>query len=176
MAEEDLLSLSTRRRLYDAVRRSPGIGAREAQRTAQTAWGETVYHLDRLTEAGLIHREKTSHQDHYFVAAVPLGDRRLLRLARSESARHLLVALLESPAATVPDLANRTGLSPGRLSVHLARLLESGAVRTGRQGRYRSFEVVERERVVRLLVTYREGLADEWVERLLETWAELFRT
>lgn len=176
MVEEDLLSLSTRRQLYDAVRRFPGIGAREAQRLAQTGWGETVYHLDRLTDAGFIHRERSGFQDHYFAATVPLGDRRLLRFARSESARHLLVALLEAPAATVPELAKRTGLSPGRLSVHLGRLLESGVVQTGRQGRFRTFDVVERERVVRLLVTYRESLTDEWIERLVETWAELFRT
>ena len=173
--EEDLLSLATRRRLYEAVRKSPGIGAREAQREAETGWGETVYHLDRLTDAGLLHRERAGHQDHYFVATVPLGDRRLLRLARSPSARHLLIALLETPGATVPELVERTSLSPGRLSVHLGRLLESGALRTGRQGRLRTFEVIDREGVIRLLVTYRESFADHWLEGMLATWSEMFR-
>jgi len=175
MVEEDLLSLQTRRDLYDAVRRYPGIGAREVQRVAATGWGETVYHLDRLTDAGLLHRERAGHQDHYFAATVPLGDRRLLRLVRSESARHLLVALLETPNATVPRLTDRTRLSPGRLSVHLGRLLESGIVRSGRDGRYRTFDVIEREQVIRVLLTYRESLADQWVEGVLETWSELFR-
>jgi len=173
--DEDLLSLPTRRQLFDAVRHHPGIGAREAQRVAGTGWGETVYHLDRLTESGLLHRERAGHQDHYFVATVPLGDRRMLRLARSPSARHLLVALLEAPGATVPDLVERTRLSPGRLSVHLGRLLENGALRTGRQGRLRTFEVIDREGVIRLLVTYRESFADHWLEGVLETWTELFR-
>lgn len=173
--EEDLLSLETRRRLYDVVRSTPGIGAREAQRAAGTGWGETVYHLDRLTEAGLLQREKAGHQDHYFVASVPLGDRRLLRITRSPSARRLLLALLEGNSSTVPDLTSRTGLSSGRLSVHLRRLIETGVVRTGRQGRLRTFEVVDRSGVLRLLSTYRSGLADEWVERLLDTWSELFR-
>ena len=175
MDQEDLLTLETRRQLYDAVRRYPGIGAREAQRVAQTGWGETVYHLDRLTDAGLLHRERAGHQDHYFAPTVPLGDRRLLRLVRSESARHLLLALLEAPATTVPILVERTGLSPGRLSVHLGRLIESGMLHTGRQGRYRTFDLVDRDQVLRLLLTYRESLADHWVERVLETWSELFR-
>jgi len=175
MAEEDLLSLTTRRQLYDAVRRFPGIGAREAQRIAGTGWGETVYHLDRLTDAGLLHRERAGHQDHYFAPTVPLADRRLLRLARSESARHLLVALLETPGSTVPALVDRTQLSPGRLSVHLSRLLESGVLRTGRDGRFRTFDLVDRTQVMRLLLTYRESLADQWVEGVLETWSELFR-
>ncbi len=173
--EEDLLTLSTRRLLYDAVRTHPGVGAREVQRVAGTGWGETVYHLDRLTEGGLLHRERAGHQDHYFIASVPLADRRLLRFVRSVSARHVLVALLEAPGSTVPDLSERTGLSPGRLSVHLGRLLESGVLETGRQGRLRTFAVVDTPRVVRLLTTYRESLSDRWVESLLETWSELFR-
>jgi predicted transcriptional regulator len=174
--DEDLLALPTRRRVYDAVRRSPGIGAREVQREANTGWGETVYHLDRLTEAHLLHRERSGHQDHYFVAAVPLGDRGLLRLTRSPSARRLLVALLETPDSTVPDLTSRTGLSAGRISVHIGRMARLGLLRTGRRDRFRTFEVGDRERVLRLLVSYRESLADEWVERLLETWSELLRT
>jgi predicted transcriptional regulator len=173
--EEELLNLDTRRRLYEAVRRAPGSGAREAQRAAGTAWGETVYHLDRLTEAGLLHREHGDHQDHYFIASVPLGDRQLLRLMQSASARRLLVALLEAPGRTVPDLSQRTRLSAGRLSVHLHRLLETGIVRSGRSGRLRTFDVVDRDRAIRLLIAYRTGPADEWVERLLESWSNLFR-
>ncbi len=173
--EEDPLALDTRRRLYETIRRAPGLGAREVQRESGTAWGETVYHLERLTHAGLVHRERSGHQDHYFVAAVPLADRSLLRFTRSASGRRVLVVLLETPRATVPELEARTGLSPGRLSVHLRRLLETGVVRTGREGRWRTFEILDRERVVRLLTSYRSGLADEWVERLLTTWSELFR-
>jgi len=174
--EEDLLALPTRRRLYDVVRRSPGIGAREVQRQAGTGWGETVYHLDRLTQSHLLHRERSGHQDHYFVAAVPLADRGLLRLVRSPSARRLLVALLEEPNRTVPDLTGRTGLSAGRVSVHLSRLMGLGILETGRSERFRTFGIGDRERVIRLLVSYREGLADEWVERFLATWSELLRT
>ncbi len=173
--DEDLLALPTRRRLYEVVRRTPGIGAREVQRAAGTGWGETVYHLDRLTEGHLLQRERAGHQDHYFVAAVPLGDRALLRLVRFASARRLLIALVEAPGATVPDLCVRTGLSAGRLSVHLGRFAELHLLTTGRSGRLRTFEVADRERVLRLLVTYRESLADEWVERLLATWSDLLR-
>jgi predicted transcriptional regulator len=172
---EDLLALETRRRLYEAVRGAPGMGAREVQRVAGTGWGETTYHLERLTEAGLLHRESSGRQDHYFIAQVPLGDRRILALVRSPSVRRLIVTLLDSPGGTVPELVERTGMSAGRLSVHLRRLLELGVVRSGRRGRYRTFEVVDRERALALLVTYRGGFRDGWIEQILETWSELFR-
>lgn len=173
--EDDPLALETRRRIYEAVRAAPGIGGREAQRAASTGWGETVYHLDRLTGSGLIHRERAGFQDHYFVAAVPLADRSLLRMMRSSSARRLMVVLLRETDPTIPDLSKESGLSPGRLSVHLRRFLESGLLSTGRRGRYRTFRVADRTRVVALLITYRSGFGDSLTERFLETWSELFR-
>lgn len=139
------------------------------------AWGETVYHLDRLVDSGLLYRERAGHQDHYFAATVPLADRNLLRLTRSTSARRILVALLETPSLTVPELMERTSLSPGRISVHVRRLVETGILRTGRRERYRTFDIADRTRVLRLLVAYRKGFSDQWVEGLLETWSELFR-
>jgi predicted transcriptional regulator len=160
--------------LYEVVRRVPGIAGREVERRAGTARGETVYHLDRLVEAGLLNRELGGHQDHYFVATVPLGDRSLLRLARSPSARRLMVSMLQEPELTVPDLERRTGLSPARLSVHLRRMIDARIVACGRRDRLRTFSIVDRERVVRVLVSYREGYADRWVEGLLETWPEVF--
>jgi predicted transcriptional regulator len=172
--DDDPLALDTRRRIYEAIRRRPGVSGREVERATDMARGETVYHLERLTEAGLIHREPSPHQDHYFAATVPLGERTLLRLARSDSARRLMVVMLKEPDQTVPDLRAKTGLSQARISVHMRRMLETGLVQSGRAGRLRTFHIADRARAVRILVTYREGYADHWVEGLLETWAELF--
>ena len=173
--EDDLLALETRRRIYTVVLRSPGLGSREIQRQTGMAWGETTYHLDRLVTAGLVHREQGGHQDYYFAATVPLGDRTLLRLARSDASRRVLGALLTALDPTVPELQERTGLSPGRLSIHLRRFLETGLVQSGRRERFRTFRIVDRDRVVRLLIAYRSGFADGWVDALLETWSEVFR-
>ncbi|MFZ0831122.1 MAG: MarR family transcriptional regulator [Thermoplasmata archaeon] len=173
--EDDLLALESRRRIYTVVRQSPGLGSREIQRQTGMAWGETTYHLDRLVTAGLVHREQGGHQDYYFAATVPLGDRTLLRLARSDASRRVLGALLTLTDLTVPELEERTGLSPGRLSIHLRRFLETGLVQSGRRERFRTFRIADRERVVRILVAYRASYADGWVDRLLETWSEVFR-
>jgi predicted transcriptional regulator len=171
---EDPLALDTRRRLYDAVRQTPGLSAREIQRSAGTAWGETAYHLERLAQGGLLHRERGSHQDYYFCTDLPLGDRTLLRLARSPAVRRLLVVLLETPDVSLSELSERAELSLSRTSIHLRRLLETGMVGSDRRGALRTFAVVDRERIARALVTYRESFADAWVERLVDTFGEMF--
>ena len=173
--EDDLLALETRRRIYTIVVGSPGLGSREIQRLANMAWGETTYHLDRLVSAGLVHRESGGHQDFYFAATVPLGDRTLLRLARAEASRRVLGALLTEADLTVPELEERTALSAGRLSIHLRRFLETGLVESGRRERFRTFRIADRGRVIRILVAYRRSYADGWVDRLMETWSEVFR-
>ena len=173
--EDDLLALESRRRIYAVVLQSPGLGSREIQRQTGMAWGETTYHLDRLVTAGLVHREPGGHQDFYFAATVPLGDRTLLRLARFDASRRVLSALLKDSDLTVPELGERTGLSAGRLSIHLRRFLETGLVESGRRERFRTFRIVDRERVMRILIAYRTSYADGWVDRLLETWSEVFR-
>jgi predicted transcriptional regulator len=171
---EDPLALETRRRIYLAVQRSPGQSAREIQRRAGTAWGETAYHLERLEEAGLVHRDRGPHQDFYFAHTVPALDRPLLRLARSGAVRRILVELLRATDQTLPELAERCDLSLSRVSIHLRRLLATGLVVTGRRGAFRTFRVAEPGRVARVLSTWKETYGDRWIERLVDSWSELF--
>jgi predicted transcriptional regulator len=171
---DDLLSLSSRRRLFEVIDATPGLSAREVQRASGMAWGETTYHLERLEGAGLIHRERSSHQDFFFVAAVPLGERTLLKMGRSAAVRKILVVLLEDADLTLQEIADRTGLSLSRSSIHLRRLLGAGLLRSGRRGSLRTFVVGDPDRTARVLVAYRSGYSDAWVDRLIDSWAELF--
>jgi predicted transcriptional regulator len=171
---DDPLALETRRRLFAAVQRAPGLSAREVQRRAGTAWGETVYHLERLEASGVVHRERGPHQDFFFAAQVPLGERTLLRLGRSAAARHILVVLIAEPDRTLREVSERSEMSVSRASIHLRRLLECGVVASGRRESLRTFRVADPDRTARLLVTYRAGFADLWVERLVDSWGEMF--
>jgi predicted transcriptional regulator len=172
--DDEPLSLETRRRLYTAAASAPGRSAREIQRAAGTAWGETTYHLERLEKAGLLHRERGPHQDFYFVATVPLGERTLLRVARSIAVRRILIALLDRADQTLGEVAAASEMSLTRASIHVRRLLETGLVHAGRRDRYRTFRLSDRDRTARILVTYRAGFGDALVDGLTDTWGEMF--
>jgi predicted transcriptional regulator len=171
---EDPLALATRRRLYDSVVATPGLSAREVQRATGTAWGETTYHLLRLEEAGHIHREHGTHQDFYFAEGVPVGERTLLRLARSRTARRILVVLLETPDRTLEEIADQTATSRSRTSIHLRRLVETALVATGARERRRTFHIGDRRRIAQVLVLHQRGYGDEYIDRLVDLFADLF--
>lgn len=171
---DDPLALETRRRLFAVVQSTPGLSAREIQRAAGTAWGETSYHLERLEDGGLIRRERGSHQDFFFAATISEGERTVLRAARSASARRILVELLAHPDLSLAEVGSATGLSVSRTSIHLRRLIETHIVEAGHRGPFRTFRVADRARVAQLLVAHQEGYADAWVDRLVDAWSEMF--
>lgn len=171
---EDPLALETRRRIYDVVVASPGLSAREVQRAAGTAWGETTYHLQKLEDGHHVHRERGAHQDFFFASDVPLGKRTLLRIGRSRAARRILVVLLEEPDLTLEEIAREAALSVPRISVHLRRLLELGVVEVRRRERWRTFRITDRSRVGEILTEQSAVYQDTYVDRLVNTWSELF--
>lgn len=172
---DELLGQPTRRRIYDVVGTHPGSSARDIQRLAGLAWGETAYHLDQLTRAGAVRRERGGRRDFYFRLTMDWDDRKLLRSLRSSTQRRLLLALAIQPGLTVGELSKRTGLSPSTTSFHLRELVNSGAAESFRDGNLHRYRPAHPGHLAKLLATYRESFQDRLVDRFVETWSSLLR-
>jgi predicted transcriptional regulator len=172
---DDLLGQPTRRRIYDAVGAHPGASARDIQREAGLAWGETAYHLDQLIRAGLLRRERGGRRDYYFQPEMTWDDRKLFLTLRSETARRLLLILSQSPGLTLAELRDRAELSLSTTSFHLRFLVTQGHVEAVREGNLRRYRVVRPTRVAAILEQYRASFQDRLVDRFVETWSSLLR-
>lgn len=172
---EDVLQQGTRRRLYETVREHPGLSARELQRRLHLGWGETAYHLDQLTTAGAVRRERGGHQDYYFSPELTLEDRRILLTLRSPTERKLLLQIATEPGLTFPELGVRAGLSKSTVSFHLRRLLDLGLIEGHAGETGRRYQVPNGERVVHLVRLYQESFRDRLVDHFVDTFAALFR-
>lgn len=172
---DDLIQQPTRRRIYDVVTAHPGASARDVQRLAGLAWGETAYHLDQLTRAGALRRERGGRRDFYFRTDLTWDDRRLLRSLRSVSQRRLLLALSTSTGRTVAELGADTQLSYSTVSFHLRELVDAGVVEGFRDGNLRRYRARFPQRLGDLLKTYQESFADRLVDRFVQTWSSLIR-
>lgn len=172
---DDLLRQPTRRRIYEVVSTHPGASARDVQRLAGLAWGETAYHLDQLTRAGALRRERGGRRDFYFRPDMTWDDRRILRSLRSESQRRLLLTLAGSEGLTVAELGERAHLSLSTTSFHLRVLVEAGVVEGFRDENSRRYRALFPRRLTELLRTYQGSFEDRLVDRFVETWSSLIR-
>ena len=168
-----LLEQPTRRRIFEVVQQHPGSSAREIQRRAQLGWGETAYHLDQLTRAGLLRRERGGRRDYYFPAEMSWDDRRTFQALRSAAERRILLELVDRPGRTLAELRTATGLSLSTTSFHVRHLLHATIVEGFPDGNQRRYRALRPDRVREFLHRYQESFEDRWVDRFVEAWSGL---
>lgn len=171
---DDLLAQPTRRRIFDVVSKHPGASARDVQRIAGLGWGETAYHLEQLTDGGVLRRERGGRRDYYFAAAMTWEDRRLFQALRSPAQRRLLLVLTESPGLTLSELRARLDLSLSTTSFHVRQLMSYSVIEGYRSGNLRRYRAMRPQRVAELVKGYRESFEDRLVDRFVEAWSGLF--
>ncbi len=166
------IELKTRRKVYELIRKSPGIHFRELERRLGMAVGNLQYHLQYLEEKDLIKSEQDGKYTRYFPREHPLGkiDREILSSLRRRASRHILIYLLRNPNASNIDISKNVHLSPSTVSWHLNKLVEKEIVDRRREGRRTFFRVKDPERVARLLIMFKESFLDKLVEGFVETW------
>ena len=172
---DELRDQPTRRRLLDAVKCHPGSSARDLQRELGLGWGETIYHLGRLTRGGALRRERGGRRDFYFVEEVSWNDRKLLQTLRSASERRLVVLLAHEPGLTFNDLHERSGLGKSTVSYHVGHLVARGEVdRFFFEGVHR-YRLTRPERVSELLRQFHETFGDRLVDRFVASFTGILR-
>jgi DNA-binding transcriptional ArsR family regulator len=163
--------LENRRRLYDLIRRTPGIHLREVVRALSLPYGTAEYHLRVLEHEGLVRAVADDNFRRYYAADFAFGDRAVLGLLRKRPVRRVMVALLERTDLTHQQLSESTGLKPSTLSYHLTRLEQMKLVQMRRDGRFTHVVLVDPPLISRLMITHGRSFADGAVDRFLETWS-----
>ncbi len=166
------IELETRRKIYELIKKSPGIHFREIERRLKMAVGNIQYHLHYLEKKNLIRVEKDGEYIRYYSKDVSLdeSDKTVMSFLRRKTSRRILIYLLSNPCVNNKDLSKAVGLSFSTVSWHLNKLVEAGVVERKKEGRESFFKVRDAERVVRLLIGYKESFLDKLVEGFVELW------
>jgi len=170
-----VLDHPSRRRIFEFVGEHPGSSARTVQRGLGLGWGETIYHLEQMLEAGLLHRERGGRRDYYFHSDMLPIDRQLLPVMQSAVERGLLVELSRSPGLSFGELMARLNLGKTTTAFHLKFLVALGVVDVEVSGPRRRYYVRRPDLVLRLYVSFRDSFEDRWVDRVSSTLGGLFR-
>ena len=172
--EEKSLELESRRNIYEAISKVPGIHFRELNRRLGIPLGVIEYHLKYLENHELIVSKRAGRYKRYYVLG-KLGskDKQLMGLLQQQMPRRILMHLLLHPKTTQKRLRKEFKISASTLSFHLSKLLDAEIIITLKVGRKHSYKVTDEEQVAKALIRYKEGFVDEVVDDFVQTWMDI---
>ncbi|MFA5861889.1 MAG: ArsR family transcriptional regulator [Candidatus Thermoplasmatota archaeon] len=165
-----------RKRVYDAVRRYPGIHLRGIEKYLSTSSALANYHLKKLQDDGYVEaREQSGYLRLYPTskgksARVTEKDIPLLGILREETALHVVLVLLDRGPRTHTELTTEIGGAKSTMSYHLAKLGEAGIVE--REPGSTRLRLHDRERIYRLLLAY--DPTPDLTSAFAELWDDLY--
>ncbi|PSQ32296.1 MarR family transcriptional regulator [Halobacteriales archaeon SW_10_68_16] len=152
----------------DAIRgyltATPGAHFSKVRDDLQLGTGETQHHLRRLENTGAVESRKDGNYRRYFPAGrFSEFEQVALGYLRRETARRMVVALLEDPSLSAGAIADRLGVSRPTVSSYARQLDEAGLL--SREGGY---TVEAPETLLVLLVRYADSFDEATVELAAE--------
>jgi len=173
--ENPALELDTRSRLYNEIRKSPGLHFRELQRRVNMATGALQYHLDYLEKHALIKSERVENTKRFFAMQAKRleGEEQIMPFLRQEKTRHLLIAMLSGRKNTIQSLARKTQTPYSTTSRLLDKIVEAGIAQKVRKRKQIHYTLEKPDSIAQMMVSYRKSFLDEMVDDFVETWQEL---
>ncbi len=155
----------TRTRVRSHVEANPGIHFSAIGRDLDIATGQTQYHLRRLLKTGSLHRLEVSGRTHYFPAGYSETEQAAIALLRRETAREIVLLLLDGETDRPAKLADSVGVARSTIEWHLGTLIDHGLAEKTREGRTVSVRLTEPELLHELLVAIDPSVPDRLVDR-----------
>lgn len=164
----------TRRQIQAHVGDNAGVHFNELVRESDFAPGQVQYHIRRLREDDRLVREEFYGRTHYYPPAYDEWERAALALFHRETAREIVVYLIEHEPASPGDVADDLEIARSTLEYHLNRLVEHDLVTKRYDDRNRVIlELAEPEATGRLLATVTPTVPDRLVDRFTRLVDEL---
>ncbi len=143
LAPSQMLENDARNAVYEHVKAHPGAHPSAIAETLNLGWGTVVYHLGKLEATKLVTSRNAHNRRCYFALTSDLDvDARTAVAAMStDKARAIVDVVRASPGISQKDLSERLGISQALASWHVKRLVESGVLTVGREGRSNTLRV-----------------------------------
>ncbi|WP_247730552.1 winged helix-turn-helix transcriptional regulator [Halovivax limisalsi] len=119
----------TRTRLRKHIYENQGIHFNELVRESDLAPGQVQYHVRQLLRDGTLERGEYYGRTHYYPPTYDESERATIALFRRETAREIVLALLERGTAEPAALAADLDLARSTIEHHLSHLVSQDVVR-----------------------------------------------
>ncbi|HJU33908.1 MAG TPA: winged helix-turn-helix transcriptional regulator [Nitrososphaera sp.] len=159
------------------IKENPSCHLRKIKKDLDLAMGTVQYHLDKLEKAGRIISQKRGFHKHYFlVGAFEENEKQLLEVLSNETAREILMFIIEQQHPSQSDISKHMGISSASVSWQIKRLQDYRVIDELKEGRFKRYKLRgDSKQVVSLLKNYYPGIWSRWSNRLAEMFLSLSR-
>lgn len=142
--------------------------------------GTTQYNLERLEKSGKVVSTRHGLYKYYFPAGIfKENEKEILKILGQETAREILMLIIEEQAPTQTEIANRIGMSPASVNWYVKRLIEIKLIIEIKNGRYKRYQLRDRTAssryITMLMRNYYPNIWERWSDRLAEIFLSLSR-
>jgi predicted transcriptional regulator len=171
----------TAERILLFVQNNPGCYLRKIKEMIQISQGTVQYHTDRLEKMGKITSTRSGLYKHYFpVGVFEKNEKEILQTLGQETARRILMFLVEQRTPTQTDIVKNTGLSPSSINWHMKRLIDLRLVREIKEGKHRIYHLEDRNAtskyITSLMRNYYPAIWEKWSDRLIDIFLSMSRS
>jgi predicted transcriptional regulator len=168
-------------KVLDFIQQNPGCHLRQIKNEIGMSMGSVQYQLLRLEKMGRITSTRGGLYKFYFLSGIfHDNEKDILQVLSQETAREILLFVIEKKNPTQTDIVNTIGISAASVNWHIRRLIRFKLIYEIKDRRYKRYQLTGGNRdyskyIVDLLKNYYPGIWYNWSNRLAEMFLSLSR-
>jgi predicted transcriptional regulator len=171
------INSENRRYIYEHILLNPGIHLRKIVKETGLAMGYTQHHLYVLENEGRIKSRKIEqHKHRYYYPMTIINEQQELILAflRQDTARDILIYLIEHTGSTQIDVTNFKNMSAPTISWHMSRLIKADIVLVNKEWKRVRYFIKDPESLIDSLKTYFPTVWNSLSDRFAKLFIQIF--
>ncbi|KYK22964.1 hypothetical protein AYK25_06910 [Thermoplasmatales archaeon SM1-50] len=168
---EDVLELETRRKIYDAILKNPGLHLSKIADILEMRISHVEYHVYFLEKHEIITSEKTTGYKRFYIkGTISTQDKRYLSVLRQKTILRIVLFLLKNDIVQHKDILENVPVSPSTLSYHLNKLVKYNIIDVRRFGENKGFQLKNKQEIITWLIQYKPF---DLYEEFTNVWKDL---
>jgi predicted transcriptional regulator len=161
------------------IQEKPGCHLRLIKNELGISVGSVQYQLLKLEKMQRVTSSKRGSYKFYFLHGVfKDNEKNLLQILRQETAREILMFIIEQKNPTQTDIVNSIGISAASVNWHIRHLIDFKIIEGAKKGKYTRYRLsnsTDSKNIMTLLKNYYPSIWDKWSNRLAEMFLSLSR-
>lgn len=174
MFKDEILANENRRKIYEAVEKSPGVHLRELQRLLNMPLTTLEYHLSYMARKKIVYSETDTHYKRYYAKPLDDEDKKVLSALRQKRMREIVLLVLSNGKAKYQFMADYLKVPHSTLSFYLKYLVDNGILVKDKVGYETIYTVKDEDKVAKVLVAYKASFLDKLIDKTLAMWLEAY--